>query len=113
MDSTNSTKENGTATESNKPPTDSKETDWDTVGHVAASDHRTSVLDVVGANGPTTPTQISDNTALDVTHVSRSLGALQDRGLVEVLNPDARKGRLYQLTETGETILEKVNEVSA
>jgi DNA-binding transcriptional ArsR family regulator len=111
MDTTNSTTENDTGTESNNQPTESDNPDWDAVGYVTASDHRTRVLNAVDDTSPTTPTQVSEEVGLDVSHVSRSLRDLKDRGLVDILNPDARKGRIYQLTTDGESVVEKVNEV--
>jgi DNA-binding transcriptional ArsR family regulator len=56
--------------------------DWDVVGYVISSDHRTVVLGRL-AEGPATPTQIASDVDLSVTHVSRALSSLRDRVLVE------------------------------
>jgi DNA-binding transcriptional ArsR family regulator len=75
--------------------------DWDVVGYVISSDHRTMVLGRL-AEGPATPTQIASDVDLSVTHVSRALSSLRDRDLVELLVPeDRRKGRVYGITDQG------------
>jgi DNA-binding transcriptional ArsR family regulator len=75
--------------------------DWDVVGYVISSDHRTMVLGRL-AEGPATPTQIASDVDLSVTHVSRALSSLRDRELVELLVPeDRRKGRVYGITAEG------------
>ncbi len=79
----------------------SKEPDWNIVGHVISSDHRTKVLGRL-AEGPATPTQIASDVELASTHVSRALNSLREHGLVELLVPeDRRKGRVYGITTEG------------
>lgn len=76
-------------------------TDWDIVGHVISSRHRTLVLGRL-AEGPATPTQIASDVDIASTHVSRALNSLRDHGLVELLVPeDRRKGRVYGITTEG------------
>ena len=75
--------------------------DWDVVGHVISSRHRTLVLGRL-ADSPATPTQIASDVEIASTHVSRALNSLRDRGLVELLVPeDRRKGRVYGITTKG------------
>jgi len=75
--------------------------DWDVVGYVISSDHRTVVLGRL-AEGPATPTQIASDVDLAATHVSRALNSLRDRDLVELLVPEERrKGRVYGITSKG------------
>jgi len=75
--------------------------DWDVVGYVISSDHRTVVLGRL-ADGPATPTQIASDVDLAATHVSRALNSLRDRDLVELLVPEERrKGRVYGITSKG------------
>lgn len=75
--------------------------DWDVIGYVISSEHRTAVLGRL-AEGPATPTQIADSVDLSVTHVSRALRSLRERELVELLVPEERrKGRVYGVTSTG------------
>jgi DNA-binding transcriptional ArsR family regulator len=82
--------------------------DWDVVGYVISSDHRTMVLGRL-AEGPATPTQIASDVDLSVTHVSRALSSLRDRVLVELLVPeDRRKGRVYGITDEGSEAWETI-----
>ena len=82
--------------------------DWDVVGYVISSDHRTMVLGRL-AEGPATPTQIASDVDLSVTHVSRALSSLRDRDLVELLVPeDRRKGRVYGITDQGSEAWETI-----
>ena len=87
--------------------------DWKAVGYVAASDHRTRVVDAL-ADGPGTPTKLADRSGLPITHVSRALGDLRDVDVVELLVPeDTHKGRIYGLTDTGERAADRAEEVDA
>jgi len=82
--------------------------DWDVVGYVISSDHRTLVLGRL-AEGPATPTQIATDVELSVTHVSRALKSLRERDLVELLVPEERrKGRVYGITEQGQEAWELI-----
>ena len=75
--------------------------DWDVVGHVISSRHRTLVLGRL-AESPATPTQIAADVDIASTHVSRALNSLREHGLVELLVPeDRRKGRVYGITNEG------------
>lgn len=79
----------------------SEEPDWNIVGHVISSDHRTKVLGRL-ASSPATPTQIATDVDLASTHVSRALNSLREHELVELLVPeDRRKGRVYGITTKG------------
>jgi DNA-binding transcriptional ArsR family regulator len=75
--------------------------DWDVVGYVISSTHRTAVLGRLN-EGPATPTQIAQDVDLPITHVSRALQSLRDNDLVELLVPEERrKGRVYAITSAG------------
>ena len=79
-------------------------TDWDVIGYVISSDHRVVVLGRL-AEGPATPTRIAEDVELSVSHVSRALGSLREKELVELLVPeDRRKGRVYGITSKGEKV---------
>lgn len=82
--------------------------DWDVIGYVISSEHRTLVLQRL-AEGPATPTRIAESVDLSVTHVSRALQSLRDRGLVELLVPETRrKGRVYGITSEGRDAWNKI-----
>ena len=50
------------------------------------------------------PSTIAKDAGIRQNHVSKVLSELKDAGIAECINEDARKGRLYRLTELGETI---------
>ena len=51
-----------------------------------------------------TPTEISEDTGINRFHMSNVLRELKDTGVVECINEEVRKGRIYRLTQTGEDI---------
>lgn len=51
------------------------------------------------------PTQIAENSGIRTNHISKVLGELKAHELVECINPEAKKGRRYRLTEKGEDIV--------
>jgi DNA-binding IscR family transcriptional regulator len=48
------------------------------------------------------PTQIARNSEIRSNHISKVLSELKAHELVECINPEVRKGRLYRLTSDGE-----------
>ena len=59
--------------------------------------------------GIKTPSEVSKMTKIRLNHVSKSLKDLKENGLVECLNEESKKGRLYQITKLG---VEVLNELS-
>ena len=51
------------------------------------------------------PTDISKKTDIHRNNVSRILTQLREKDLIRLLNPENKRGRLYELTEYGEEIL--------
>ena len=61
------------------------------------------------------PSVLSRDSGVRDNHISRILGELKDHGLVECINPEERKGRLYRLTDKGEEValnLDSINRQS-
>lgn len=56
------------------------------------------------------PSQIARNSGIRTNHISKVLGELKDHELIECINPEVRKGRLYRLTDKGEQIIDKLND---
>lgn len=75
--------------------------DWEVYGKIVASEYRQQVLHSLHEHAKT-PTQISNEIDKHQSHVSKTLQELVGFGLVSCLNPNAKKGRLYKLTERGE-----------
>lgn len=78
--------------------------EWDEIGFVISSQYRVTVLQRL-AQGPATPSQIATDSGLAIAHISRALGRLRQRDLVELLvSEDRKKGRVYGITDRGEQI---------
>lgn len=80
-----------------------KEVDWNLIGFVVASKYRRKVIETL-SGGVSTPKQISTVTGIRINHVSNILGDFSKKTLAECVNPDAKVGRLYQLTIKGKEV---------
>lgn len=83
--------------------------DWDVYGKIVASEYRQQVILSI-YDHPKTPTQIADEINKHQSHVSKTLRELVDLSLVECLNADATKGRLYTLSDEGEQVYSQLRE---
>ena len=54
------------------------------------------------------PTQIAKDAGIRSNHISKVLRELKEVGVAECINEEARKGRLYRLTDLGEEIAKKI-----
>ena len=56
------------------------------------------------------PTNIAKDSGIRTNHISKVLSELKSKEIVECINEEARKGRLYRLTDTGKDVLETIKE---
>ena len=75
------------------------------LGYVKTSEYRKKTL-LELTKGYKIPSEIGKATDIRVTHISRSLKHLKEKGLVECLNEQDKRGRVYKLTDKGEKIVE-------
>ena len=68
------------------------------LGYVISSTYRTKVLKAFD-DKPRFPSEIAKNAGIRQNHVSNVLRQLKMKGLVEIVNPEAKKGRYYRLTD--------------
>ena len=54
------------------------------------------------------PTQIADDADIRINHISKVLSELKAKEMIECINEDQRKGRLYRLTSIGDEIVDKL-----
>ena len=54
------------------------------------------------------PTQIARDSDIRPNHISKVLSELKAHELVECINPEVKKGRLYRHTEKGEQIVKNL-----
>lgn len=77
---------------------------WDHYSFIVSSRYRLATLRRL-VKGPATPTQIATDADVRITHVSRALQELRERGLVDLLvSEDRKKGRVYGVNETGREV---------
>ena len=73
-----------------------------------SSEYRHKIIEAIG-NDTLTPSEIANKIDIRLNHVSTFLKELKENNLVRCLNEDTRKGRLYELTETGKNAINKLN----
>jgi DNA-binding MarR family transcriptional regulator len=84
--------------------------DWGDVGYLLASQLRVQILRALEER-VITPSQLAQVLARSRSTTSTLLKGLRERGLVECLNPNQRKGRLYSITDKGREALRKAEGV--
>lgn len=77
--------------------------------YVEISKYREKTLKSIG-NNVKIPTNIAKDSNIRTNHISKILSELKSKEIVECINEEARKGRLYRLTDTGKEVLESINE---
>ena len=81
---------------------------WKTIGFLEASPSRKKTLICIGEEDYKKPSEIGREMKLTSSQVSNALKDLKDQKLVECLNEDASKGRLYANTELGLEVLKRL-----
>lgn len=75
------------------------------IAYMKSSKNRQKVLNSLNENMKI-PSEISKDTNIRLNHVSALLKELKDNDLVECLNEESKKGRLYTLTKIGKKVIE-------
>lgn len=71
---------------------------------VEISSYREKVVRTL-ENEPKIPTKIAKDIGILPNHISKVLSDLKKNELIECINPEMRKGRLYKLTPKGNEVL--------
>jgi len=79
-----------------------------TFAYVDISTYRKKTVKTLN-NNVKTPTQIANDSGIRTNHISKVLRELKEKDVVECINEDAKKGRLYRLTSLGEEIAKKLD----
>lgn len=82
------------------------------ISHVKNSKYRFNVLKVLNEAELLTPREIADKVNLRLNHVSMTLSELKAMDLVECVNEDSKRGRLYKITTLGKKTSEWIKENS-
>ena len=77
------------------------------ISYVNISKYRTKVMKSLDGE-VLIPSQIAKNSEIRTNHISKVLGELREHELVECINPEVRKGRLYRLTGKGEDVVKNL-----
>ena len=81
---------------------------WALIGFIKVSQTRYNTLKALETDF-LMPSEISRRTDIRTSQVSNALQEMKARGLVECKNENARKGRIYQITENGLMLLDKLD----
>ena len=81
--------------------------DENTMKYVNRSKYRVRTLKAIGEDVKM-PKEIAHDSGILQNHISNVLRQLKDKDRVECLNPKARKGRLYRLSDDGLDVLDKL-----
>jgi predicted transcriptional regulator len=74
--------------------------DYELIGFIKASKHRQDILLIIKKE-PSTPREIADKLNIHISQVSRTIGEMVDMKLIEIMNPNMKKGRIYSITPIG------------
>lgn len=77
----------------------------DLVKYINNSSYRVNVLKYLSDGNVKMPRDIAKNCNILPNHISNVLTLLRNLGLLECINPEVKKGRLYRLSEDGKNIL--------
>ncbi len=69
------------------------------------SENRLKILKLLNNGKVLTPTEISRETGIVINHISSFLKEFKDNKMVICLNEEDKRGRLYQITDTGKKVL--------
>ena len=78
------------------------------ISYVKISQYRTKVMKSLDGE-VLIPTQIAKNSGIRTNHISKVLAELKAHDLVECINPEVRKGRLYRQTDKGVEVTKNIN----
>ena len=79
--------------------------DEDLIKYVKRSTYRQKILKSLDGE-VLIPIEISKRTGIKIHHLSKVLAELKSKDLIEIINPEVRKGRLYRLKEDGKEMVE-------
>ena len=77
------------------------------IDYVKNSQYRMKVIKSLEGNVKI-PSEIANDAEIFQNHISNTLRQLKEHKLIECINPEVRKGRLYRLTDRGEKIVNNI-----
>lgn len=77
---------------------------------VLVSSYRNRVLTTLGGKLKT-PSTLARESGVKINHISKVLKELKEKKLVVCINEEAHKGRLYQMTDLGQQVLQEAKRI--
>ena len=77
------------------------------MSYVEISKYRSKVMKAL-EDDVKIPSQIAKDSDIRVNHISKVLAELKAHELIECINPEVRKGRLYRHTDKGEQVVKNL-----
>ena len=77
------------------------------ISYVEISKYRSKVMKSLEGDVKI-PTVIAKDSGIRTNHISKVLSELKAHELVECINPEVRKGRLYRLTDKGDEVVKNL-----
>ncbi|WP_458454283.1 transcriptional regulator [Methanobrevibacter sp.] len=81
------------------------------ISYVQLSKYRIKVMKALEGDVKI-PSGIAKDSGIKINHISKVLAELKAHQLVECINPEVRKGRLYRLTDKGEKVSKNLADCS-
>lgn len=79
------------------------------LSYVAISQYRLRTVQSLKDGQVKIPTQIAKDSGIRTNHISKVLSELKAKDIVECINEEVRKGRLYRLTDDGKKIADNLD----
>ena len=79
---------------------------WGDYSVIVRSKHRKRVF--LALSEPKTPTDLARDLKLNIGYMSNIIISLLDRKLIECLNPEEKRYRLYRRTKKGEELAKEI-----
>lgn len=77
----------------------------DEMGYVTASSYRTRVMRLLSDGNVRTPKEMCNTLEMQFSNLSRATKELEEKELVECINPDTRKGKMKRITTKGKEVM--------
>ena len=77
------------------------------IGYVKISSYRLKVMKTLDGEVKI-PSKRAEDSQIRQNHISKVLSELKSNELVECINPEVRKGRLYRLTDKGDEVVKNI-----
>lgn len=82
---------------------------WELLSFMQSRVRKTTLVSL--ASGPKTPSIIAGSTGEHLSHISRALRELSDKGLAECMTPEQSKNRIYRITKKGQEIITELQKI--